>query len=217
MPDYSLIQKIVLYALPAVFAITLHEAAHGYAARSFGDRTAEMLGRLSLNPLRHIDPVGTIAVPLMLLLLGSPAVFGWAKPVPVGVRNFTKPRRHMAWVAAAGPASNLVMALAWALILKVMTLDLVPAGVAEPLGYMAVFGVLINIVLAVFNMLPIPPLDGGRVLNGFAPPAVSDVLDRIEPWGMFIVIALLLTRVVWPVIGPVIAVTYDLVMTLVGL
>ncbi|MEL7449395.1 MAG: site-2 protease family protein [Pseudomonadota bacterium] len=217
MPEYTLIQKIALYALPALFAITLHEAAHGYAALRLGDRTAQMLGRLTLNPLKHIDPIGTVVVPLVLLLTGSPALFGWAKPVPIGVRNFKNPRTDMVWVAAAGPASNLAMALGWAIVLKLSVSGLVPENAALPLASMAYFGVTINAVLAVFNMLPIPPLDGGRVLAGLVPPNVSDVLSRIEPFGMFIVFGLLYLQVLWTVVGPGVRVVRVLLLTAVGL
>lgn len=216
MPEYTLIQKIALYALPALFAITLHEVAHGYAARRFGDRTADMLGRLTLNPLKHVDPVGTVVVPLMLLAFGSPAIFGWAKPVPIGTRNLKNPRKDMVWIAAAGPASNLVMALFWAIVLRLAVSGALPDPVTAPLFAMATFGVLINAVLAVFNMLPIPPLDGGRVLNGLVPPRISDMLDRVEPFGFFIVIGLVMLGVLWPIIGPGVNFVTDMVLRVVG-
>lgn len=176
-------------AIPVLFAITLHEVAHGWAARSFGDRTAEMQGRLSLNPLRHIDPVGTVLVPALLLWLGG-FLFGWAKPVPVDPRNMRNPRRSMVWVSAAGPGANLGMAIAWAFLMMVsQRLELGVPGAW--LGSMAGFGITINLLLAIFNMLPIPPLDGGQLLSNLLPHGpVTRLLDAIRPFGLFIVLAM---------------------------
>lgn len=202
-PDLmSLVQKICIWALPVLFAITLHEVAHGWAARALGDRTAEMLGRLSLNPLRHIDPMGTVVVPVLLLALGG-FLFGWAKPVPIGVRNLRHPRRDMALVAVAGPLANGMMALAWGLLLKLALAMNATDGVWLGVRYMAMAGVMINLVLMVLNLLPLPPLDGGRVLSGLLPERYASVLDRIEPYGFFILIALMATGVLsqlmdWP-------------------
>lgn len=198
----SLVQKICIWALPVLFAITLHEVAHGWAARALGDRTAEMLGRLSLNPLRHIDPMGTVVVPVLLLALGG-FLFGWAKPVPIGVRNLRHPRRDMALVAVAGPLANGMMALAWGLLLKLALAMNATDGVWLGVRYMAMAGVMINLVLMVLNLLPLPPLDGGRVLSGLLPERYASVLDRIEPYGFFILIALMATGVLsqlmdWP-------------------
>lgn len=223
MQNYSLIQQAILIALPVLLAITLHEASHGYVARFFGDRTAEMLGRVTLNPIKHIDPVGTVVVPLLMLFLsraaGYPLIFGWAKPVPVASRNLRNPRRDMAIVAAAGPASNLVMALGWALLIKISSL-VQPTGDGfwlTALTDMAAIGIFFNCLLAVFNMLPIPPLDGGRVLSNLLPPKLSDQVDRIEPYGLFIVLGLLVSGLLWPLVGPGIEATQYLVRMLAGI
>ncbi len=186
------IQQFTVYALPLLFAITLHEAAHGYAARRFGDNTAYMMGRVSLNPARHIDPVGTILIPMVLLLLGSPFLFGYAKPVPVNFGALRNPKRDMIWVALAGPASNFVQAFFYALALLLMG----HFGVREAfLIDVASAGVTVNLVLCVFNLFPIPPLDGGRVLVGLLPIRQALALSRIEPLGFFIVMALVLSNI----------------------
>ncbi|HDP89750.1 MAG TPA: site-2 protease family protein [Thioalkalivibrio sp.] len=198
----SIIQAISILALPILFAITLHEVAHGLAARHYGDRTAEQLGRLSLNPLRHIDPVGTVIVPLVLFAL-SGFIFGWAKPVPVDFRNLRNPKRDMALVALAGPMANLGMALIWAILMKLgMMLHASTPFIGEPLMYMSAVGIFLNLILMVLNLLPIPPLDGGRVLSGILPNRYSAVLDRVEPFGFFILLFLLLVGLLgyllWP-------------------
>ncbi len=186
------IQQLTVYALPLLFAITLHEAAHGYAARHFGDNTAYMMGRISLNPARHIDPIGTVLIPLVLLLFGSPFLFGYAKPVPVNFGALRNPKRDMIWVALAGPASNFVQAFLYALALLVMQ----RLGVREAfLVDVASAGISVNLVLFVFNLFPIPPLDGGRVLVGLLPIRQALALSRIEPYGFFIVMALVLTNI----------------------
>jgi Zn-dependent protease len=181
--------KISIWAIPVLFAITLHEVAHGWTARLFGDRTAELLGRLSLNPLRHIDPVGTLLVPGILLALGAP-VIGWAKPVPVATRALRNPRRAMAIVALAGPVANLLMAIFWCAVLGFIVRFDGSGTLVGWIAEMAQAGILINVVLAMFNLLPVPPLDGGRVLAGLLPPRWGAGLERIEPVGMYIVLGL---------------------------
>jgi len=201
----SLIQTIAIAAIPILFAITLHEAAHGYVARYFGDMTAWQQGRISLNPIRHIDPVGTILLPLLTLALGG-ILFGWAKPVPVNFAALRHPKKDMLWVAIAGPASNLAMALFWGLMIKVTWMF--PGNYfAEPLLEMAQIGVKINAILMVLNLLPLPPLDGGRVAVSLLPHQQAFQLARIEPYGMFILIALAITPVLgWILTPPVIAI-----------
>ena len=184
------LETIVLMVVPVVFAITLHEAAHGYVARMFGDRTAEMLGRITLNPIKHIDPVGTIAVPAILLFAGSPFLFGWAKPVPVNFGNLRNPKRDMLWVAAAGPGANLVMALLWALVYKVSGASQALDGAA--FLKMADIGIRINLMLMALNLLPIPPLDGGRIAVSVLPQRAAYAWSRLEPYGLFIIIGLLI-------------------------
>jgi Zn-dependent protease len=202
--EFSLIQKIAIWALPVLFAITVHEVAHGWAALKLGDRTAQMMGRLTLNPIKHIDPVGTLLVPGLLLAVGG-FIFGWAKPVPVTFQNLKNPKKDMAWVALAGPVSNLIMAIFWALFAKV-GLVLVQSGTsfAEPMMFMGAAGVLINIILFALNLLPVPPLDGSKVLMSFLPGPLAWKLSRIEPYGFFILIALLYFGVLSMILGPVI-------------
>ena len=206
MLELSLAQKIAVWVLPVLLAITVHEVSHGWVARHFGDQTASLLGRLSLNPLRHIDPVGTVLVPgLMLFLTGF--VFGWARPVPVDARNLRRPRRDMAWVAAAGPFANLCMALIWALLAQLG--GAIGGWAGAPLVYMAVAGIFINTILMVLNLLPLPPLDGGRVAVGVLPAHLARPLARIEPYGIWILLALLFTGllggILWPIAQWVIA------------
>jgi Zn-dependent protease len=181
-----LAQTLAIYALPLLFAITLHEAAHGYVARHFGDMTAYAQGRVSLNPLRHIDVNGTIIVPLVLIALsGGKFAFGWAKPVPVNFSALRKPRQHMAWVAAAGPAVNLLMAIGWALLLK-LGLAMPRNYFSSPLVQMAVAGVVVNVVLMVINLLPILPLDGGRIVAGILPRRLAWHYSKAERWGGYV-------------------------------
>jgi Zn-dependent protease len=190
----QLIQTVLIYALPVLFAITVHEAAHGYAARHFGDNTAYVLGRITLNPLKHIDPVGTILMPLMLYFATSGAfLFGYAKPVPVRFGNLRNPKRDMVWVALAGPGANLAQALGWGIVFYL----LIGMGVDERFFLtMCKAGITVNLVMFAFNLFPLPPLDGGRILVGLLPYKQAELVSRLEPWGFFIVLGLLLMGVV---------------------
>ena len=214
MLELSLVQKIAIWVVPVVLAITVHEVAHGWIARKLGDNTAFMLGRLTLNPLKHIDPVGTILIPGMLLLLQAGFLFGYAKPVPINWRNMRRPKRDMALVAAAGPGANLLMALAWGLLIR-LGLSLGEPGMA--LIYMGVAGITINIILMVLNLLPLPPLDGGRVMTGLLPGPWAYQFSRIEPYGFFILIGLLVTGVLGMVLWPVISVGMSMLVPVSGL
>ena len=202
----GLIQAIALGAIPIAFAITLHEAAHGYAARFFGDPTADQAGRISLNPLRHIDPVGTVAVPLLILVTskllgGSGILFGWAKPVPVNFGRLRNPKRDMLWVAAAGPGANLFMALFWTLLLK-MALMSPETYFSVPLVGMAQIGIVINVVLMLLNLFPLPPLDGGRIAISLLPGRLAWRFAMLEPYGFIILLFLLFTGILAQVLGP---------------
>ena len=204
----SLIQTIVVYALPVIFAITLHEAAHGYVARLLGDNTAYMMGRVSFNPMRHIDPLGTIAIPLLLYFAtGGAFMFGYAKPVPVAFRNLRNPRWGTFWVALAGPLCNFVQALVWG----VVGIALAVLGVDEPFfTRMAAAGVGVNLVLGVLNLFPLPPLDGGRVVTALLPPRPAMALAGLERYGFFIVMALVMTGILTKLwLRPLVAIGYD--------
>jgi Zn-dependent protease len=212
MDFQSLIQNIAIGALPVLFAITLHEAAHGYVARFFGDMTAYQQGRISLNPLRHIDPVGTILLPILMYILSHGSfLFGWAKPVPVNFGALRRPKQDMLWVALAGPAANLFMALFWGFWIKVALMS-PQSYYAEPLMEMAQLGVKINVVLMVLNLLPLPPLDGGRIAVSLLPHKMAIKLAGIEPYGMFILIGLAIT----PVLGWVLTPPIVLLITLIN-
>src|SRR5688572_19451829 len=207
----QLAQTLAIYAIPVLFAITLHEAAHGYVARHFGDMTAHAQGRISLNPIRHVDLIGTVVVPLVILLVSSGNfLFGWAKPVPVNYSALRKPRQHMAWVAAAGPGANLVMALIWAVLLKIAVL----AG-SEFFGLMARAGIVVNLVFMFLNLLPILPLDGGRIVASLLPSRAAWRYAKLEPWGLPLLIVLLLTNVLNFVLEPLVGASDALIRSIV--
>ncbi len=210
-------QTIAVYALPLIFAITLHEAAHGYVAFRLGDPTAKLLGRVTANPMKHIDPVGTLLVPGLILLAskaaGMPALFGWAKPVPVNSVKLGQPRRDMGLVAAAGPIANVLMALGWAVFLKAMILT----GLGnEFLGLMAGAGITVNLTLAVLNLLPVPPLDGGRIIASVLPPALAYQYGRLEPFGLAILLLLLATGVLSGILFPAVNLGTHVILSLLG-
>jgi Zn-dependent protease len=206
----QIIQSIAIYALPVLFAITVHEAAHGYAARHFGDDTAWKLGRITLNPLKHIDPVGTIVMPLVLYFATSGAfLFGYAKPVPVQFGRLKNPKRDMVWVALAGPGANLIQAILWNLVLYVLAFSSVEERFFVE---MARAGVLVNLVMFAFNLFPLPPLDGGRILVGLLPWKQAMMVSRIEPWGFFIVMALVIADVIGQLwMYPLMSMTHSLI------
>jgi Zn-dependent protease len=211
----QLVQTVAIYALPVLFAITLHEAAHGYVARHFGDMTAHAQGRISLNPARHIDIVGTIVVPLIILLLsGGKFLFGWAKPVPVNYSALKRPRQHMAWVAAAGPGANLVMALVWALLLK-LAVVMPPNFFSVPLRLMGEAGIVVNLVFMFLNLLPILPLDGGRILASLLPHRAAWQYAKLEPWGVPLLLVLLVTNVLNFVLEPLVGASDALIRAIV--
>ncbi len=215
--ELNVIQVIAIYALPVIFAITLHEAAHAYAAKYFGDLTAYSQGRVSLNPLRHIDPIGTVALPLLMLaltkLFGGGFIFGWAKPVPVNFGNLRSPKRDMLWVAAAGPAANFVMALFWALIVKLAYLEFTGT-LSTPLALMGAAGVIVNALFMALNLLPLPPLDGGRIMVSLLPHRQAYQFSRIEPYGFIIILVLMFTHLLDLVLWPMVTVVVQVISTL---
>ncbi len=217
MNDFSMMQTVAIWTLPVLFAITVHEVAHGWVAKQRGDKTAMMMGRLTLNPTKHIDPVGTVLLPLLLVVMQTGFVFGWAKPVPVTTQNLNNPKQDMVWVALAGPASNGVMALLWLGIMMIgaLLLHTFPWA-AEPMIYMGQAGVLINVVLMVLNLIPLPPLDGGRIVTGLLPGPLSWKFSRIEPYGFFILIALLATGILGQILGPLIFSVTGALFSIVG-
>ena len=209
MDIQNLIQTVMVYALPVLFAITVHEAAHGYVANYFGDTTASRLGRITLNPMKHIDPVGTILMPLMLYLATSGTfLFGYAKPVPVNFGKLRNPKRDMVWVALAGPGANLIQAFLWGVLMYLLA----ASGTTEPFFLkMCRAGMLVNVVMFAFNLFPLPPLDGGRILVGLLPHRQAAMVSRIEPWGFFIVMGLVIAGVIsslW--MQPVMGLTFGL-------
>jgi Zn-dependent protease len=212
-----LVQTVAIYALPVLLAITLHEAAHGYVARHFGDMTAHAQGRISLNPVRHIDLVGTIIVPVLILLAsklagGAGLLFGWAKPVPVNYSALRRPRQHMVWVAAAGPGANLAMALAWAALYKLA--DVMPAnGLSQPMLLMGRAGIEVNVILMLLNLLPILPLDGGRILASLLPNRLAWRYAKLEPWGFPILLLLLFTSALGVILAPMVSFSYRVIGT----
>ncbi|MDQ1316251.1 MAG: hypothetical protein QG662_2360 [Pseudomonadota bacterium] len=221
MNELTLAGKIAVFALPVIFAITLHEAAHGYVARYFGDMTAAAAGRITANPLKHIDPVGTILVPLVILLasklLGGGAIlFGWAKPVPVNFARLRRPKQDMLWVAAAGPGINLVMAIFWALVIQ-LAIFLKSGFFSEPMAFMGAAGVFINVILMALNLLPLPPLDGGRIAVSLLPVKQAMQFARLEPYGLFIMLGLLFTGILGMIVWPIIDLFIGLVALVTGL
>lgn len=211
----QLIQTLALAAIPVLFAITLHEAAHGYVARYFGDMTAYQQGRISLNPIRHIDPFGTILLPILTMWMGG-ILFGWAKPVPVNFAALRNPKKDMLWVALAGPASNFFMALCWALIAKIAVVFPENYYTESMLG-MAKIGININVVLMVLNLLPLPPLDGGRIAVSMLPHRQAYQLAKVEPYGMFILIFLAVTPALWWILRPFMDIVYKVIRFIFGL
>ncbi len=219
--ELNIIQKIAVFAIPVIFAITLHEAAHGFMAMKFGDKTAWMLGRVTANPIKHIDPFGTVILPTLMLLLsklaGGPAfLFGWAKPVPVNFNGLRHPKRDMLWVAAAGPGANVLMAIFWGLVIQ-LGLWLHSGFASAPLVLMGAAGIFINIILASLNLIPLPPLDGGRIAVSLLPAGPSMALARLEPYGLFILIALMFTGILGSLMSPIMGLFLNFTALVTGL
>ena len=206
LTSLNTVQRISVSAIPMIFAITVHEAAHGYVARHFGDMTAQQQGRISLNPLKHIDPIGTVLIPSITMLVGG-IFFGWAKPVPVNFGNLHHPKRDMLWVAAAGPGANLAMAFLWAMVIKIAVT--LPSSFGVPLALMGAAGILTNVVLMVLNLIPLPPLDGGRIAVSLLPHDLAVKYAQVERYGFIILIILLFThildKIMWPIVMAILA------------
>lgn len=223
MMELTLVQQLAVFILPLIFAVTVHEAAHGWVASKLGDPTARMLGRITFNPLPHIDLVGTIILPLgmyaMSVIAGSPPIlFGWAKPVPINPRNLRNIRRDTALVAIAGPAANLLMLLAWALVLRFASaLEIGPEWLAKPLVYMGLSGIIINALLMILNLLPLLPLDGGRVMNSLLPRKAAIIYSKMEPWGLLILIALMFSGLLWPILSPALGLAQQFAFAVAGI
>ena len=217
MNPIALIQQILIFAIPILFAITVHEVAHGWVASKFGDQTAKLMGRLTLNPIKHIDPMGTIVVPIICLMLGG-FIFGWAKPVPVDWRNLRNPKKDMAWVASAGPGANLLMVILWALLSRLILFLGAPAtGPLYALSQMCNAGILINTFLMILNLFPIPPLDGSRVLTSLLPPTLAYKYNQLERYGLVIILLLLVTGILWKILTPIIFGFLSLVSLIFGI
>lgn len=216
MDELTLIQRIVVWILPVVFAITVHEVAHGWVAKKYGDNTASILGRLTLNPVKHIDLLGTIIIPGLLLISFTGFIFGWAKPVPVDPRNFKNPKKDMAIVALAGPVANFLMAIAWALIARlgvIIELEVI----SLPLIYTGIAGISINLVLGLINLIPIPPLDGSRIVTGLLPHRLAYQYNRFERFGFIFLLILLWSGGLGYLLGYPMFVIQKLFFTLAGL
>ncbi len=216
MNELSTIQRVVVWVLPVIFAITVHEVAHGWVAKKKGDNTAFMLGRLTLNPIKHIDILGTIIIPGLLLISGTGFIFGWAKPVPVDSRNFKNPKKDMALVAIAGPVSNLLMAIGWALLIRLAVI-IESEFVTLPLIYTGIAGISINLILALINLIPIPPLDGSRVLSAFLPNRLAWRYNQLERYGFLILMVLLWTNGLSYILGQPMFIAQKLFFTIAGL
>jgi len=211
MPELNLFYTLFVFVIPVLFAVTVHEVAHGWVASQFGDQTAKSLGRLTLNPIKHIDLVGTILVPVIMFYT-SGFIFGWAKPVPVDWRNLGHPRRDMALVAIAGPAANFLMILFWAVLAKIITLlGADPNNLAQLILIMCGIGITINIVLMILNLFPLLPLDGGRVMTAMLPPNLAITFSRLEPYGLIILVLLLFTGILWKILLPIISGTENMI------
>ncbi len=217
MDFHNILITVLVYAFPVIFAITLHEAAHGFVSRRYGDNTAWMLGRVTLNPVKHIDPIGTVVIPIVTLAL-SPFMFGWAKPVPVNFNNLKPQRPGMFWVAAAGPGSNLLQLVIWALVALVLARTIDPKGLVGPFWLsVADAGIRVNIMFALLNLVPILPLDGGRMVTSVLPPRLANAYQGTERFGMIILLLLLFTGVIGWVLSPMLRGMYGLTLRLIGL